>query len=52
MEFNLSDIRSVKRFERFFFIRLSESDPRYMSYFMEADSKGNKKNIEPPSFDD
>ena len=37
---------------RVFFIRLSESDPKYMSYFMEADSKGNKKNIESSNFKD
>jgi hypothetical protein len=26
------------------FVRLGESETRYMSYFLEVDSKGNKKN--------
>jgi len=31
---------------------LGESKHRYMSYFLEVDSKGNKKNIGPPSLED
>jgi hypothetical protein len=34
------------------FVRLGEKEPRYMSYFLEVDSKGNKKNIGPSGLKD
>jgi len=33
-------------------VRLGESESRYMSYFLEVDSKGNKKTIGPTSWED
>ena len=33
------------------FIRLEETDPRYLSYF-EVDSKGKQKNLGPPALED
>ena len=33
------------------FVRLGKSKPRYMSYFLEVDLKGNKKNKGPPSLE-
>jgi hypothetical protein len=44
-------LEAAEKFEKKF-IRLGESEPRYMSYFLEFDSKGNKKNIGPPSLED
>ena len=41
----------TEKFEKVF-VRLGESEYRYMSYFLEVDSKGNKKNIGPPSLED
>jgi hypothetical protein len=35
-------LEAAKKFEKVF-IRLGESKPRYLSYFLEVDSKGNKK---------
>jgi hypothetical protein len=35
-------LEAAEKFEKKF-IRLGESEPRYMSYFLEVDSKGNKK---------
>jgi hypothetical protein len=34
------------------FVRLGQSEPRNMSYFLKVDSKGNKKNIGSPSLED
>jgi hypothetical protein len=34
-----------------FFIRLEETDSRYLSYF-EVDSKGKQKNLGPPALED
>jgi hypothetical protein len=42
---------AAEKFEKVF-VRLGESEPRYMGYFLEVDSKGNKKNIGPPNSDD
>jgi hypothetical protein len=36
-------LEAMEKFERVF-IRLGESDPRYMSYFIKVCSKMNKKN--------
>jgi len=44
-------LEAIEKFEKVF-VRLGQSEPRYMSYFLEVDSKGNKKNIEPPSLED
>jgi hypothetical protein len=41
-------ILSAEKFEKVF-VKLGESESRYMSYFLDVDSKENKKNIEPPS---
>jgi hypothetical protein len=38
----------AKKFEKVY-VSLGESEPRYMNYSLEVDSKGNKKNIWPPS---
>jgi len=52
MEFILSYVRkAIKNLEKVF-VRLGQSEPRYVSYFLEVDSKGNKKNIWPPSLVD
>jgi len=49
MEFILSYVRkATKNFEKVF-VSLGQSEPKYVSYFLEVDSKGNKKNIGPPS---
>uniref|UniRef100_A0A6N2KMT4 BED-type domain-containing protein n=1 Tax=Salix viminalis TaxID=40686 RepID=A0A6N2KMT4_SALVM len=42
---------AAERFEKVF-VRLGESDTRYMGYFLEVDQKGNKKNIGPPGSED
>ncbi|KAG5247692.1 zinc finger BED domain-containing protein [Salix suchowensis] len=42
---------AAERFEKVF-VRLGESEPRYMGYFLEVDQKGNKKNIGPPGSED
>ena len=42
---------AAERFEKVF-VRLGESEPRYMGYFLEVDQKGNKKNIGPPGLED
>jgi len=34
-------LEAAEKFEKVF-VRLGESEPRYMSYFLEVDSKGNK----------
>jgi len=34
------------------FVRLGEKEPRYISYFLEVDSKRNKNNIGPTSLED
>jgi hypothetical protein len=44
-------LEAAEKFEKVF-VRLGEKEPRYMSYFLEVDSRGNKKNIEPPSLED
>jgi len=44
-------LEAAEKFEKVF-VRLGEKEPRYMSYFLEVDSKGNKKNIGPPSLED
>jgi len=44
-------LETVEKFEMVF-MRLGESEPRYMSYFLEIDSKANKKNIRPSSLKD
>ena len=44
-------LEAAEKFEKVF-ARLSQSEPRYMSYFLEVDSKGNKKNMGPPSLED
>jgi len=41
----------AEKFEKVF-VRLGQSELRYMSYFLKVDSKGNKKNIGPPSLED
>uniref|UniRef100_A0A6N2KYU4 Uncharacterized protein n=1 Tax=Salix viminalis TaxID=40686 RepID=A0A6N2KYU4_SALVM len=46
MEFNLSYLEVPEKFEKVF-VRLGESEPSYMSYFLE-----NKKNIGPTSLED
>jgi hypothetical protein len=35
-------LKAAEKFENVF-VRLGQSEPRYMSYFLEVDSKGNKK---------
>ena len=40
----------AENFEKVF-VRLGESEPKYMSYFLEVHSKGNKKKG-PPSLED
>jgi hypothetical protein len=35
-------LEAAKKFEKVF-VRLGEKEPRYMSYFLKVDSKGNKK---------
>jgi len=44
-------LEAAEKFEKVF-VRLGESESRYMSYFLKVDSKGNKKNIGPPSLED
>jgi hypothetical protein len=44
-------LEAAEKFEKVF-VRLGEKEPRYMSYFLEVDSQGNKKNIGPPSVED
>ncbi|XP_034921578.1 zinc finger BED domain-containing protein RICESLEEPER 2-like [Populus alba] len=44
-------LEAAEKFEKVF-VRLGEKEPRYMSYFLEVDSKGNKKNIGSPSLED
>jgi len=44
-------LEATEKFEKVF-VRLGQSEPRYMSYFLEVDSKGNKKNIGPLSLED
>ena len=44
-------LKVAEKFENVF-VRLGQSEPRYMSYFLEVDSKGNKKKIGPPNLDD
>jgi len=44
-------LEAAEKFEKVF-VRLGQSEPRYVSYFLKVDSKGNKKNIGPPSFED
>jgi hypothetical protein len=44
-------LKAAEKFENVF-VRLGQSEPRYMSYFLEVDSKGNKKKIGPPNLDD
>jgi len=44
-------LETVEKFEKVF-MRLGESEPRYISYFLEVDSERNKKNIGPPSLKD
>jgi hypothetical protein len=44
-------LEAAEKFEKVF-VRLGQSEPRYMSYFLKVDSKGNKKNIGPPSLED
>jgi hypothetical protein len=44
-------LEAVEKFEKVF-VRLGESEPRYMGYFLEVDLKGNKKNIGPPCLED
>ena len=41
----------AEKFEKVF-VRLGQSEPRYMSYFLEVDSKENKKNIGSLSLED
>jgi hypothetical protein len=43
-------LKAAEKFEKVF-VRLGQSEPRYVSYFLEVDSKGNKKNIGPPSLE-
>jgi hypothetical protein len=35
-------LEAAEKFEKVF-VRLCQSEPRYVSYFLEVDSKGNKK---------
>jgi hypothetical protein len=35
-------LKAVEKFEKVF-MRLGQSEPRYMSYFLDVDSKGKKK---------
>jgi len=51
MEFNYLMLEAAEKFEKVF-VRLGESESRYMSYFLEVDSKGNKIKIRPPSLED
>jgi hypothetical protein len=44
-------LEAAEKFEKVF-MRLGQSEPRYMSYFLEIVSKRNKKNIGPPSLED
>jgi hypothetical protein len=44
-------LEAAEKFEKVF-VRLGEKEPRYMSYFLEVDSKENKKNIGPPGLED
>jgi hypothetical protein len=44
-------LEATEKFEKVF-VRLGEKEPRYMSYLLEVNSKGNKKNIGPPSLED
>jgi hypothetical protein len=44
-------LEAAAKFEKVF-VKLGEKEPRYMSYFLEVDSKGNKKNIGPISLED
>jgi hypothetical protein len=44
-------LEAMEKFERVF-IRLGESDPRYMSYFIKVCSKRNKKKHKAPSLKD
>jgi hypothetical protein len=44
-------LEAAEKFEMVF-VRLSESESRYISYFLRVDSKGNKKNIRPSSLED
>ena len=44
-------LEAAEKFEKVF-MRLGQSEPRYMSYFLEVDSKENKKNIGPLSLED
>jgi hypothetical protein len=44
-------LEAAENFEKVF-VRLGESEPRYMSYFLEVNSKRNKKNIGPSNLED
>ncbi|KAL9372591.1 hypothetical protein Peur_034835 [Populus x canadensis] len=44
-------LEAAEKFEKVF-VRLGEKELRYMSYFLEVDSKGNRKNIGPPGLED
>jgi TorA maturation chaperone TorD len=44
-------LEAAAKFEKVF-VGLGEKKPRYMSYFLEVDSKRNKKNIGPTSLED
>jgi len=44
-------LEAAEKFEKVF-VRLGQSEPRYGSYLLKVDSKGNKKNIGPPSLED
>ena len=44
-------LEAAEKFEKVF-VRLDEIEPRYMSYFLEVDSKRNKNNIGPTSLED